>query len=104
MRHDGNQPLSLQLAQGFTNRNTADGKFLGDGVLAQLVAFLDLTSQDLLAKLLGNSRRKRSAGNASRRCAMPCDIREKPSGSSVLHSDSAAADVATKNRQAHRRR
>jgi len=50
--NDGDQPLGSQMAERFAHGNAADLKFGGDGVLAELLAFAQLTVQNFVAQAL----------------------------------------------------
>ena len=49
---DGDQSLGGQMAQGFADWDTADLKFGGDSVLAELFAFAQLAVQNFIAQAL----------------------------------------------------
>jgi len=61
---DCDQAFGIQLAEGFADWDAADLILRSDCVLAELSAFGNLASNNLIAQLVGNSRGQRLAGNA----------------------------------------
>ena len=52
--HDGDQTLSIELPQGFADRNPADVILDCDGILPQLSALRNLSANNLVAQLIGH--------------------------------------------------
>src|SRR6476620_11314142 len=60
---EGDQPLRLELAQRFAYRDAADAELLGDGILAEWLAFRKAPVEDALAERIRRHSRERLAGD-----------------------------------------